>query len=308
MKRLIAAASLCVIAFLAQAGRAAIDIQFDYTYDDPATGFFSGTNAWRRPLLDAAASVFESRLSLENFGGITPGGGNSWSLTIQRGGTGYPWVTLTNPVIAADTVTIYVGGRYLPSSSTLAASYFSYSYSGDAAWTDMFQARDSTTNFDSFGGSIWFNSNSSLVPWYFDSDPSTLEDFAGEYDFFSVAEHEIMHILGFNDAAHAFAAQISGTTFAGSNVETLYGGPAPLASASDLDHWSQAMDWDGQHTIMQPVFYWNERKAVTDLDFAVLKDIGYTVSAVPEPEASALIVVFLAPIFLRRRAARRRAR
>ena len=54
---------------------AALIIQFDYTYD---TGnFFSGPNVSRRAQLDAAADVFESRLTSENFGAITPSGSNT---------------------------------------------------------------------------------------------------------------------------------------------------------------------------------------------------------------------------------------
>lgn len=263
---------------------AALDIQFDYTYD---TGnFFSGANAGRRTLLDAAASIFESRFSLENFGAITPGGGNTWSLSFPNPSTGVN-ITLNNPVVAANKITIYVGARDLPGNFIGFANY-QYSYFGNSAWVSLFQGRDSTANFDSFGGVVAFDS---LAAWYFDSDPQTLEGFPGEYDFYSVAEHEIAHLLGFTQGANAFNANISGTQFTGAHVEALYGGPAPLAGPSDLDHWQQGLTFNGHEVVMDPTFFFNQRKVFTELDFAALQDIGYNVSPVPEPTAASLLAL-----------------
>jgi hypothetical protein len=253
--------------------RAAIDIQFNYTYD---TGnFFSGANIGRRSLLDAAANVFESRLTLETFGAIVPGGGNTWSLSFPNPTTGVN-VTLNNPTVPANTITIYAGARDLPGSQ-LGQSDYQYTYFGNGSWVSLFQSRDSTTNFDSFGGAITFDS---LAPYYFDADPLTLENFPGQYDFFSVAQHEIEHLLGFTDGANAFSADISGTTFTGTVASTLNGGPAPLASGSDRDHWQQGLMSEGREVLMDPTFFFNQRKTATPLDFAALRDIGYRLNPV----------------------------
>jgi hypothetical protein len=272
----------CAIMAVPKAGHGAISIVFDYTYD---SGFFSGANAGRRTILDEAAAVFENRLTLENFGAITPSGGNTWSLSFTDPSEALP-TTIQNPVVPANTITIYPGARNFGGSG-IAGSSYSYTYSGDAAWVSLFQGRDSATNFDSFGGSLSFDT---ATPWYFDSDVQTLESFPGEYDFYSVAQHEIAHLLGFDNQAHAFAAQISGSSFVGANVEALYGGPAPLASSTDTSHWSQnALLYGNGTDLMQPTFFFNQRKTASELDFAALKDIGYNVSNVPEPSGWAML-------------------
>jgi hypothetical protein len=274
----------------------AIDIRFDYTYD---TGnFFSGANVGRRALLDAAANVFESRFTLENFGGITPSGGNTWSLSFSHPTTGSN-VTINNPIVQPNVVTIYVGARDL-GPSLLGLAEYNYSYSGNAAWVDLFSARDSATNFDSLGGAISFDS---ATPWYFDSNPLTLESFPGQYDFFSVAQHEIAHLLGFTIGTNAFSAEISGTVFHGANVVSVYGGPAPLASASDLGHWQEGLTFDGKNVLMGPTFFFGVRDVATELDFAAFKDIGYNVTLVPEPDVVALLALSTGACLARRRRA-----
>jgi hypothetical protein len=286
---------LFVVFFLVASvpGSAALNIQFDYSYD---TGnFFSGANFGRRALLDAAANIFESRLTLETFGAITPSGTNTWSLDFQNPSTGAT-VTLNNPVIAANTITIYVGARDLPD-STLGLSGFGFDAFGDSSWTDLFNARNSTTNFDSFGGFISFDS---LASWYSDTNPQTLESFPGQYDLFSVAQHEIEHLLGFTVGARAFAANISGTNFIGANVSALNGGPAPLAAGNDLSHWQQGLTSGGFEVLMDPAISTNQRKNATELDFAALKDIGYNVEPVPEPTVSALLTLSAVALTLAR--------
>ena len=279
-------AGICAFAVLAwpQASRAAFTIQFDYTYD--TSGFFSGANLGRRALLDDAASVFENDLTTGNLGAITPGGGNTWSLSFPNPSTGVN-VTLNNPVVAPNAITIYVGARDLPG-VLIGSSSYQYSFFGNSSWVNLFQTRDSQTSFGSFGGAIAFDS---ITPWYFDTDPLTLESFPGDYDFYSVAEHEIGHLLGFTDGANAFNAHVSGTQFVGSHVEALFGGPAPLAGASDLDHWQQGLVSGGQEVLMDPTFFFNQRKTPTPLDLAAFQDIGYTLITVPEPTTASLVAL-----------------
>jgi hypothetical protein len=288
----------CALLFTAvSSGRAAVDIQFNYGYD--TSGFFSGANLGRRTLLEAAANAFESRLTLENFGSIVPSGSNTWSLSFPHPRTG-SLVTLNNPVIPANTVTIYVGARDLPG-TTLGLAEYQYAYSGDLNWVNKFKARDGANNFDSLGGSIAFDT---ATPWYFDSDPQTLEPFPGQYDFFSVAQHEIAHLLGFTDGTRAFRARISGTNYIGANVTQLYGGPVPLASSTDLGHWREGLLYDGREAMMDPTVAMNYRKVVTELEFAVFKDIGYNITPIPEPVSSLLLSIAAVSLAASRRPAR----
>jgi hypothetical protein len=273
--------------------RAALDIQFSYLHD--TGGFFSGANTGRRTLLEAAANAFEARFGLENFGSIVPTGSNTWSLSFPHPTSG-THVTLQNPVIPANTITIYVGARDLPG-NLLGFAEYSYSYFGDVFWQSRFRARDSSNNFDSFGGSISFDT---LTPWYFDADVQTVEAFPGKYDFYSVAQHEIAHLLGFTDGANAFRGRISGTNYIGANATELYGGPIPLASATDLDHWREGLLYDGREALMDPTFSFNVRKVASELEFAVFEDIGYIISPIPEPGSPILLAAAALLLALRR--------
>src|SRR5262249_30102776 len=98
----IPAAVLGMLLFIGAPARA-LDIQFDYTYD---TGNFFVGHTDRQSLLNAAAAVFESRLT-DNLTAITPAGGNTWSINFDNPTTGAA-VTLNNPTIPAGVVKVYV--------------------------------------------------------------------------------------------------------------------------------------------------------------------------------------------------------
>ncbi|HVY72214.1 MAG TPA: hypothetical protein VHH73_19935, partial [Verrucomicrobiae bacterium] len=153
-------------------------------------------------------------------------------------------------------------------------SYFAYTYNGDSSWNKAFSARDDTNSFTSIGGSIVFDPDG---PWYFDPDPSTVEEFGDTYDFYSLAMHELGHILGFTRGTRAFAARTAGETFVGTNAVALYGRPVPLAS--DVNHYPNELEWKGQQVGMAHLIYYDERRPFTDLDWAAFDDIGYQIVA-----------------------------
>jgi hypothetical protein len=287
----------CLIALLSLSivlvAHAQLAIQFDYRYD--TNGFFTES---RRVLLSSAASVFEHRMTTETFQAITPGGNNHFSLQFYDPTTNDS-VTLDQFALLANTLTIFVGAQNLGTSTLGEGASVGYGYSGDINFADLFNRRDNSTNYDPFGGVISFSSDTSL--WYFDSDPTTLESFAGKYDFYSVALHEIGHVLGFSEGVAAFDAHVTGTTFSGTAVNALYGGPAPLAGSSDLSHWSQGLTYNGAQVAMAPAIAANQRKTFTELDFAVLSDIGYQINPIPEPAFFGLIALGGAGLCLRRR-------
>ena len=80
---------------------AQLQIQFDYSYD--SSNFFS--DPIRKGVLEAAASVFETRLTKETFAAITPEGSNTFALLVVDPSTEASHV-IVNPILAANTLTI----------------------------------------------------------------------------------------------------------------------------------------------------------------------------------------------------------
>ena len=280
----------------------AINIQLDYTYD--SLGFFSGSNASRRDVMEAAANVFEQRLSdeLSAISNFNNGFSNfEFSTSIERPDTG---VVIAGPSsIAADTVIVYVGGTNLLSSSTLGeAGPAAFSWSGSIAggdqdlfddWVDNItsrgqgdatrestynvQGQPSATDTALWGGTISFNNSSN---WYFDPDPSTDESFNGN-DFYSVALHEIGHVLGVGTADAWFnMIDFNLATFNGAQAIASQGGPVPLADAGHFaSGLTSTVDGTSQEVSLDPDLLQNTRKRFTDLDWAALEDIGWEVEA-----------------------------
>lgn len=282
----------------------AISIQFDYTYD---TGnFFSGANIGRRSYLDAAAQAFTLELS-DSLSAIVPYGNNTWSASFSDPSTGNT-ISLSNLQIQANTLVVYVGARNLGGSTLGIGGPGGYSISGSQqSWFDTVEARGQTgalastpTDFGPWGGSIVFNSTS---PWYFDSDPSTMESFFGQDDFYSVALHELAHTLGFGTAP-SWMADVSGTTFTGAASTLVYGGLHPSVSA-DQGHWADGTSSKifgtntVQETDMDPAITVGTRKYLTSLDYAGLQDVGWT--TVPEPSSYLLLLLGIAALGLRKR-------
>jgi hypothetical protein len=243
----------------------ALEIQFDYRYD--TSGFFSGPNMYRRAYLDNAAEVFELRIQ-DSFAAISPSGGNTWTLSFPHPATG-EFISMTNLVFPTNTIVIFPGARPL---EFVAYAEYNYSWAGFGSWATLFLGRDSTNNFDSFGGSISFDPGEL---WYFDGDPGSIEPFGG-YDFHSVALHEIAHLLGFTKGAAAFRARTGNGSFVGPNASAAFGGSVPLDG--ELNHLREGLQFKGQEVNMDPTFSPGVRKHFTELEFSILQDIGYLIS------------------------------
>lgn len=90
-----------------QPALANIDIQFDYRYD--SSGFFTGANSSRQDLLNAAASVFESRFQ-DNLTAISSP--NTFSASFYEPDNG-KITSIPNFGVAADQIVIFVGAYNL---------------------------------------------------------------------------------------------------------------------------------------------------------------------------------------------------
>lgn len=262
-----------------------LNITFDYRYD--STGFFSSQQ--RRDVLETAATDFEQRIT-DDLTAITPGGSNTWNAVFVNPTTNAQ-VTLPNLSVSADTIIIFPGARNLASGLGLGGPG-GFSANGSAAFLSNLQTRGETganpsgtndTDFALWGGTIAFDN---AVTWNFSLDPPS----AGENDFYSVALHEIAHVLGFGTADSFMNKINSSNRFTGVKTIAAFGGSVPMRedSAGNLDPGHFANDTEGripgtqirQETAMDPQVTTGTRKVLTDVDWAALDDLGWDVTPV----------------------------
>ncbi len=261
----------------------ALILNIDYSYD--ANGFFA--DQARRDTLQAAASYFEN-LIIDDLTAITSGGVNQFDAIFSNPASGANEV-ISGFSVAADTLTVFAGGRALGGSALGIGGPGGFGASGTSAFINNAATRGETgdtqgpsaTDFAPWGGSITFDTSAN---WYFDSDTTTTEPFSGN-DFFSVALHELGHLLGIG-VADSWTNLIDGTDFTGAASAAVYGGDVPLYSTG---HWANGVNGlvDGvtQEAAMTPSILTGTRKVFTDLDNAGLQDVGWELQAVPVPAA-----------------------
>lgn len=259
-----------------------IDIHFDYRYD--SSGFFTGANSSRQNLLNAAASTFESRFQ-DNLTAITSSGPNRFDVSFFQPNNGNK-TDISNFSVAANQIVVFAGAYNLGGTVAMGGpGGFSSKGSIDFSRGQIGALAPVKTDFGPWGGAISFNSISN---WYFDSDTTTDESFSG-LDFYSVAVHELAHVLGFG-GADSFERLVSGGSFTGSAVKALLGYNPPLSGDS---HWANELRYLGQEAAMDPSIAFGQRKRFTELDDAAMKDIGWQVSPVPEAETWTLMLAGL---------------
>ncbi len=286
---------------ISQTASANVNIVFDYRYD--SSGFFTGANSSRQNLLNDAASVFESRFQ-DNLTAITSGGSNHFNASFFEPDNGNN-ISIPDFSVAADQIVVFVGAYNLGNTLGVGGNGgFSSSGSGDFLNNAASRGQAGAllpvqTDFGPWGGAMSFNSNSN---WYFDPDPRTDKPFGTQYDFYSIAIHELGHVLGFGTAP-SFNNLSSGGVFSGSAVHDLVGYNPPLSA--DGGHWMQGLTYLGQEVAMDPSILAGQRKHFTELDYAAMKDIGWQVSPIPEAEVWAMMMAGLGLLGWRFRSQRR---
>jgi hypothetical protein len=250
-----------------------INITIDYSYD--TNQFFNTPD--KRDLIQQAADVVTSALNNDHLTAISPTGSNTWSASFANPATG-AIQTVANLAVPADTIIIFVGSRSLPGTGEAGlGGAGGFSATGSQAWLNTVAARGHTgalaatpTSYGLWGGSIVFDSAS--TSWYFGTSTTGLT--ATETDFFTVAEHEIGHILGLGTCDSWFT-HVAGNTFTGPAAMAVFGGPVPLAP--DQAHWADGTTSDGVNAVMDPVLLDGTRLMFSALDYAGLADVGWLV-------------------------------
>jgi hypothetical protein len=272
--------SVLSLALLALPASAAT-IQFDYRFD--SGNFFTPE---RRGVLEAAGAFWSSVLA-DTLNAITPGGSNTWTAISFDPRNIALDVTVSNLAVAADTILIFAGATNL--TGLAVGGPGGYDAFGSSAFLQNLEARGETgattgptaSDFAPWGGSISFDSDRN---WYFDADVSTDEAFSG-FDFYSVALHEIAHVLGFGLSA-SWDAHVNGTLFTGALATAAFGGPVPLAGIEHFAHGTMSeVGGRPQEAAMDPDIAAGVRKRMTRLDLAALDDIGWDINypALPTP-------------------------
>ncbi|MBO1351675.1 MAG: hypothetical protein EBE86_031850 [Hormoscilla sp. GUM202] len=140
----------------------------------------------------------------------------------------------------------------------------------DAAGTVFFN-RINGSDFQPWVGELTFDPDAN---WFFDSTPNTDGDIPfGQSDFISTALHEIGHVLGFG-TADIFEQIGAGGAFDGPNALNVNGGQ-PIPLEGDLSHVEEGFLNDT--VLLDPINIRGTRKLPTQVDLALLADIGYEI-------------------------------
>jgi len=283
----------------------ALTIEFDYSYD--TAGFF-GKN--QRAALDAAGQFYEESIN-QSFRGISASGTNEWTANFLDPSTGKS-TTIENMKVADDSVVIFAGAMNM--SQLGYGGYGGFNASGTTSFLDDVITRgiEGTINgtntpgddtaFATWGGQIMFDTDAN---WHYGLSTTDLE--FDEFDFYSVALHELGHVFGLG-TADSWAAQIdSNGFFTGKNVIAEFG--KTIMIDEDGDHFAddtKSLSIETgklQDSIMSAAIRSGERRVFTALDVAALKDTttwDINVDAVPEPSSAVLSLAGLALLANRR--------
>jgi len=259
-----------------------VQIELDFSLD---TNNFFDTQE-KRDLLQQAADMLADRLE-DTLDAIEPVGFNEWEARIIHPGTGDPNHSIPGLVVPEDTLIVFAGGRNLDGSLGRGGAG-GFTAQGSQAWLDTVAARGEPgalpaggnphTDFAPWGGAITFDTE---TLWHFGETTEGLD--SNEADFFSVAKHELIHLLGFADSTESYAALVDEVAleFKGPAAQAEWDEPGFPRLASDLSHWEEGLTDNGQETAMDPTLTTGTRKAPTPLDLAVLDDIGWELTNEP---------------------------
>ena len=276
MNRNILIALTCLLA-APITSHAGLIFDFDYRYD--SYGFFDDPD--RREALEAAGRLVN--WYVDDLDSIIPEGDNGWSsfFTLPDG---TQTIILSDLPIPADTMQIFVAGRPLPGRLAQAEDTGPLGI-GTEEWANRVRYRgelgamdDPATDFGPMGGRLSFNNDPEEVPWHFDLSTDDLD--SDEFDFITVAMHEIIHLLGIGISVSFNDHVDSQNRFVGPQAVAV---GSPTNPNLELDEFEAHFisdtksPWNGelQEALLAPGIYPGERAFPTRLDRAVLRDIGW---------------------------------
>lgn len=261
----------------------AVTLRLDYSFDQ--SGFFN--DPARRQIIQQLADQIGSRLD-DNLAAIAPSGNNTWDASFFNPVTNSTTV-LNNPTIGANELLVYVAAAPIGADELGLTTTGGFSASGSRPWLETVRARgqagaltDVKTDYSTWGGMITFDSRAN---WSFASGGPA----STQYDFATVATHELLHVFGFGLGEAAFTRNVTGWNglsgqFNGPSVVATMGSSVTVTGDEGYpDHWAPGTTVGGQQSPMQPTLMMGQRRLITELEFAALNDIGWNVQGVAGP-------------------------
>lgn len=164
-----------------------------------------------------------------------------------------------------------------------------------------------------FLGNLWFDSDTNNDGtaddmamlnnfWHVDANAAVT---AGDFDLYSVAVHEMLHAIGYGSSV-TWNDKKTGTNWTGAEAIAANGGSGVDLLGADGAHIKEGtmstsiVDGAAQESVMDPSIAPGQRKYLTQLDLAVLRDLGYT-TVVPEPTSILLVGLGSLALLKRRR-------
>mgnify|MGYP003662912816 CR=1 FL=1 len=264
-----------------------LTVRFVYANNDT---FFSGANSGRRAILQAAADSIIERFT-DDLAAIRPTGLLQWTATTIDPNTGQTQRT-ANLSVAANELVIYVGARNFSGNKIGEGAPGTYEF---AAVNNLTQQQldqiiafrntvitrgesgttgNSPTDFATWGGTLAFDTDTNF---YYGLDVDGLGE--NQVDFYSVAAHELLHVMGFGvrytGATSSWEYLTRNGTYLGAKGNAAYpGGNIPLDP--DVQHFSETALYQGQPLLTNPEISRGVRYQLTPVDLAVMDDLGWS--------------------------------
>lgn len=274
---------------------AKVSFALDFSMDSPGGLFDPATPEGQqaRATMTRATQVFSDRI-LDGLTAITPSGTNTWTPTVVNPGTGALRTPAFTGGIAANTIKIFVGSGPLSATEVGNAYAGTATRDGTQAFKDNADSRGQAgalatprTDYGPWGGSIAFDWG---TDWNVALTTTALTP--NKSDLYTVALHELAHLLGFSATQPSYASLISGTTFLGPKAKAANGGVvAPSVNGSHWVGMSSKVGVGGpnQIALMDPSLPTGVRRQMTLLDWAALDDVGWSFALPGDADANGVV-------------------
>jgi hypothetical protein len=274
---------------------AKVTFSLDFSLDSPGGLFDPATTGGQqaRATMTRAAQVFSDRI-LDNLTAISPSGANTWTPTVVNPGTGALRTPAFTGGIGAGAIKLFVGSGPLSATEVGMAYAGTATRDGTQAFKDNADSRGQPgalttpkTDYGPWGGSIAFDWG---TDWNLALTTTGLTP--NKTDLYTVALHELAHLLGFSATQPSYASLVSGATFVGPKAKLANGGVvAPSVNGS---HWLGMSSKVGagvpvQIALMDPTLATGVRRQMTLLDWAALDDIGWTLALPGDADANGVV-------------------